>query len=74
MRIRAFTVSIAGLLLAACGSDSPPPPPPPPTPTAAQGTILDDQLRAIERAKSVEATIQKSKDDTDAALEAAEGG
>ncbi|MBC7778557.1 MAG: hypothetical protein H7125_00495, partial [Proteobacteria bacterium] len=60
--------------LAGCSTDAPPPPPPPPVPTAPQATILDDPLRAIEKAKSVEGTVQESKDRADAALEEAEGG
>ena len=62
------------LALAACGTDAPAPPPPPPPPAAPQATILDDQLRALDKARSVEATVQDSKDRTDAALEEAEGG
>lgn len=72
MSTRFLFCSLALLALAACGTDAPPPPPPPPT--APQATILDDQLRALDKAQSVEATVQDSKDRTDAALQEAEGG
>ncbi len=70
MSSRILTGAAALVALASCSADAPPPPAPP-TP---QATILDDQLRAIERAKSVEATLQATKDRADAALEEAEGG
>ncbi len=60
------------LALSGCGADAPAPPAPP-APVAPQATILDDQLKALERARSVEATVQESKDRTDAALEESEG-
>ncbi|MEZ5469390.1 MAG: hypothetical protein R3F18_17240 [Lysobacterales bacterium] len=39
------------VLLAACGSDAPPPPAEPQEPVK---TVLDDQLKAIDKAKGVE--------------------
>ena len=57
--------------LAGCGMDSPPPPPLP-HPAAAQSTVLDAHLEAMEKARAVEGTLQEGKDRTDAALESAE--
>lgn len=49
------TIVMLGLLasLAACGSD-PPPPPPPPAKVERTPTVLDDQLKAMDKARAVE--------------------
>lgn len=40
----------------------------------AQPTVLDDQLKALDKAKSVEATLEQSKAATDKAIDDASGG
>jgi hypothetical protein len=67
---------IIGLGLVAC-SGSKPPPQASTTPTAApapaQATFMDDQLRALEKAKAVEAKLQKAKDAQDKQIDEASG-
>lgn len=48
------TIVMLGLLasLAACGSE--PPPPPPPAKVERTPTVLDDQLKAMDKARAVE--------------------
>lgn len=58
-------------VLSACGSDAPPPPPPPPA--APAPTVLDDQLKAIDKAKAVEQQLMDEKAKQDKALEDAGG-
>ena len=58
-------------VLTACGSDAPPPPPPPPA--APTPTVLDDQLKAIDKAKAVEQQLMDEKAKQDKALEEAGG-
>lgn len=60
-------------VLSACGSDAPPPPPPPPPPAAPAPTVLDDQLKAIDKAKAVEQQLMDEKAKQDKALEDAGG-
>lgn len=53
MRSRMLLPVIA-LGLAACGSEPPPPPPPPPANAGAGSpTLLDDQIKAIDKAKAI---------------------
>ena len=55
-------------VLTACGSDAPPPPPAAPAPT-----VLDDQLKAIDKAKAVEQQLMDEKAKQVKALEEAGG-
>jgi len=50
------TLVALGLLaaLAGCGSEAPPPPPPPAAPTERTPTVLDEQIKAMDKAKAVE--------------------
>lgn len=71
-------ISVA-LLLAACSSSAPPSAPnPPPSakvdPTKREPTVLDDQFKALDKAKAVEAELQKQKEERDKQIEAAEQG
>lgn len=50
------------LLLAACGKDKPAPPPQPEPP---RKTVIDTQLKALEKAKTVEGTVEQQKQDID---------
>ena len=66
---RACSVAILASICAACGSK----PQPEPEPMAPTDTVAGDQIRAIERAQSVEATTMESKQALDRALEESEG-
>ncbi len=74
------TALLASLLLAlaACGSSAPPPPDntkaATPAPEQKQKTVFDDQLKAIDKAKSVEKTLQQEKEQHDRTLEQQERG
>lgn len=56
------------LLLAACSSAPPPPPPKP------QPTVIDAQLKAMDKARGTGATLEQGKEKTDEAVQKAEGG
>ena len=56
---------LAALLLAACSAT-----PPPPTP---QKSVIDTQMKALEKAKGVEATVEQSKQDADRKIDDAGG-
>jgi hypothetical protein len=77
----ALAAASFALLIGACSSS-----PPPDADTAdgsaevaapdsapSQPTVFDDQLKALEKAKQVEETLQKAKDDRDKAMEEAGG-
>jgi hypothetical protein len=63
-------VAILTMMCAACGSKKDAEAPPPMAPTE---TVVGDQVRALERAKSVEATTMESKEAIDRALDESEG-
>jgi hypothetical protein len=60
---------LLAMALTAC---APAPPPPPPTAKPAP-TVIDDQLKAIEKARAVEAEVRQAKDRADEALERSGG-
>lgn len=65
---RSVPILLCLLLLAACGSrpaDEHAAKAPPP----AQKTVLDDQLKALQKAKGVEKQLQDEKDKTDQAID-----
>ncbi|HSX60491.1 MAG TPA: hypothetical protein VLF18_09860 [Tahibacter sp.] len=66
--MRALVLAAALLALAACAGDDKPPPPAP-----RQPTVIDPQLKALERAKAVQDTVDAHKAETDAKLREAEG-
>ena len=71
MRFAAIPLAALGLTLAACSSSKAPPEPaaaPPP-----QKTVFDTQFKALQRAKDVQKTVDKQKDDMDQKLKD-EGG
>lgn len=59
---------VIALGLVACGSE-PPPPPAPAKPEARTPTVLDDQLKAIDKAKAVEAQEMERKRKMDEQLD-----
>jgi hypothetical protein len=65
--MRGFALALSVLLLAGCMDDPQPPP------TERQPTVLDDQLKAIDRAKAVEHDVLDEKARQDAEIEA-QGG
>jgi hypothetical protein len=66
---RACSVAILASVCAACGSK----PEAGPEPMAPAETVAGDQVRALERAQSVEAKAMESKQAIDRALEESEG-
>ncbi len=67
MRVRIFFLAI-GLVLTACSSDKTPPP----QAKAAQPadkTVFDTQLKALQKAKDVQKTVDQQKADTDKKLQ-----
>ena len=74
MRRLALAPFLLGLLLGACGGGDKPaaapaaaPPPPP------QKTVIDTQLKALDKAKAVQGVVDDQKDKTDEALKDAGG-
>jgi outer membrane lipoprotein-sorting protein len=61
--MRLALLACALLCLAACAESSPPPP------VAPQPTVLDDQIKAIERAEAVEGELIQQQKDQDQAME-----
>jgi hypothetical protein len=53
--------------LAACSKAKQPDPPPPPAP--AQKTVFDDQLKALQKAKDVQKTVDDAKKKQDKQLD-----
>lgn len=69
MRLPVFAL-MSLCALCACSSEAPPPPPPP---AEAPKTILDDQLKAVDKAKAVEQQLIDEKAKMDKALEESGG-
>jgi hypothetical protein len=65
-------LAAATLTLAACSS-SKTPPPQAQTPTPPEKTVFDTQLKALQRAKDVQKTVDQQKADADKKLQD-EGG
>jgi hypothetical protein len=66
MHVRQPLVLTLALLCAACSAAVAPPPEPP------KKTVIDAQLKAIEKAKAVQQTVDKQKADTDKKIDEAE--
>jgi hypothetical protein len=68
-----FLFLLAGAtLLGACSAEKPPPLDQPTTP--AQKTIYDTQIKALQKAKDVQKTVDQQKADMDKKLEDSGGG
>jgi len=73
---RKSLLAVALLVLAGCGDHKPADADKSTaqTPEARQKTVFDDQLKAIDKAKGVEAQLQKEKEQQDRAIDAQEKG
>ena len=67
MHMRTLPILIAAALSASCSGAIAPPPPAP------SKTVIDGQLKAIEKAKAVQQTVDQQKADMDKKMDAAEG-
>ncbi len=75
--LRTSALIIALLALNACGSSQPPADSgktATPAPAARQKTVIDDQLKAIDKAKGVEQQLQQEKERQDQQIEKQETG
>jgi hypothetical protein len=66
MQTRILSVLAAAVLSASCSGAIAPPPAP-------SKTVIDSQLKAIDKAKAVQQTVDQQKIDMDKKLDAAEG-
>ncbi|HET9482734.1 MAG TPA: hypothetical protein VFO79_02155 [Xanthomonadales bacterium] len=71
MRLAVLAVLLA---LSACKPGDDPPPDPQATAAKPAPTVLDDQLKTMEKARAVEQDVLDNAKKTDAVLDAAEGG
>lgn len=62
-----FALPFSLLFLAACSSAPPPPPAKP------QPTVIDSQLKAMDKARGTAGALEQGKQNTDDALKKAEG-
>ena len=67
MQTRILPLLVAAALSASCSGAIAPPPPAP------SKTVIDSQLKAIDKAKAVQQTVDQQKVDMDKKLDAAEG-
>jgi hypothetical protein len=67
--LRTTSLLFGLLLLAACNHKAAEPEQAATPPPAKQKTVLDDQLKALEKAKGVEKQLQDEKEKADKALE-----
>jgi hypothetical protein len=66
MQTRILPILIVVLLSVSCSAAVAPPPAP-------SKTVIDSQLKALDKAKAVQQTVDQQKIDTDRKIEAAEG-
>jgi hypothetical protein len=73
--MRAATISLlaTAALCVSCSESKAPPSTAAQTPAPAQQTVIDDQLKALEKAKAVQGTVDQQKKDTDKKIEDAGG-
>ncbi len=65
-----FLVAAAAAALCACGRDKPAPPPASQGESQPASVIAAPAVQALEKAKTVDATVQQQKADVDAAVDA----
>ena len=70
MRPSLFITALAACMLGACSPDRTPPPQPAAqaTPAAPAPTVLDDQMRAMQKARDVQKTMDQRNSDVDKQL------
>ena len=73
MRLSTIPLLAAIALCVSCSESKAPPPSAAQTPPPAQKTVIDDQLKALEKAKAVQGTVDQQKKDTDKKIEDAGG-
>ena len=77
MRTATLSILTLAALSVSCSRSVPPPPPPvaaePAKPAQRQKTVIDAQLKALDKAKAVQGTVDQQKKDMDKKLEE-EGG
>jgi hypothetical protein len=66
MQTRMLPICLVALLSVSCSAAIAPPPQP-------SKTVIDEQLKAIDKAKAVQQTVDQQKIDTDKQINAAEG-
>jgi hypothetical protein len=74
MRAATIPLLAAAALCVSCSeSNAPPQPTAAQTPPPAQQTVIDDQLKALEKAEAVQGTVDQQKKDTDKKIDDAGG-
>ncbi|WP_018972377.1 hypothetical protein [Rudaea cellulosilytica] len=74
MRIATLSIFVLAVLSVSCSRGTPPPAPAAqPKPTERQKTVIDAQLKALDKAKAVQGTLDQQKKDMDKKLEDAGG-
>lgn len=67
---RALSLLVLCVAIAACSKPEPDPPTTPPAPTS---TVLDDQLKALDKARAVQAEVDRKAQETQKAIDDAGG-
>jgi hypothetical protein len=74
MRIATLSIFVLAVLSVSCSRGTPPPAPAAqPKPAERQKTVIDAQLKALDKAKAVQGTLDQQKKDMDKKLEDAGG-
>lgn len=74
MRIATLSIFVLAVLSVSCSRGTPPPAPAAqPKPAERQKTVIDAQLKALDKAKAVQGTMDQQKKDMDKKLEDAGG-
>ena len=74
MRIATLSIFVVAVLSVSCSRGTPPPASAAqPKPAERQKTVIDAQLKALDKAKAVQGTIDQQKKDMDKKLEDAGG-
>jgi hypothetical protein len=77
MKILPIACIVAALALTACGADAPPPPKAadaPPAQPLPDSNVFSADVKALQKAKDVQKTVDEQKRAQDKALQDAEGG
>lgn len=71
--LRQCSLLVAAVLVCCAGCKPPPEPVSAPDPGARTPTVIDDQLQALEKARAVQATLDKQAADTEKAIKESGG-